>query len=46
MKKASGIKLRRIDAKTNEKVDCVLCGCRRYGGEYEIDDAKKETEEE
>lgn len=33
MKKAAGIKLRRINGSIDEKVECQLCGCRRYGGE-------------
>lgn len=39
MKTASGVKLRRINVSINEKVDCQLCGRRRYGGEFEIEDA-------
>ena len=37
MKKASGIKLRRVNETADEKVDCQICGCRRFGGEFEIE---------
>lgn len=48
MKRASGVKLRRVNETADEKVDCRICGCRRYGGEFEIDNngnSKKKAKE-
>ena len=44
MKKASGIKLRRVNETADEKVDCQICGCRRYGGEFEIKEESNEKQ--
>jgi|GEM_PF-1180540 len=34
--KADGKKLRRVEATADEKVDCEICGRRRFGGTYEV----------
>ena len=36
MMRTDGKRMRRIDATADEKVDCEVCGRRRFGGEFEI----------
>ena len=35
IKKSEGIALRRIAGSADQKVDCEICGRRRFGGEFE-----------